>query len=206
MLISALDNRDLNDINNEFLYEQINLLCNNSCIKIIKQIKNAKDIDYKKIQEILIKSNKYQQIQTSFYYKELGICYFYNGRKIQKIKELINEYKNNIKDEKWRYYDTIISAYENESEQKILEELFLAFKEKYDLNKLISLIKNIPELETKNMFNFLLFILYFEYKKYKIGKIYLEKYISRKNNNKLEDETIEKLSERYNYGKFEYSK
>ena len=56
------------------------------------------------------------------------------------------------------------------------------------------------------MFNFLLFILYFEYKKYKIGKIYLEKYISRKNNNKLEDETIEKLSERYNYGKFEYSK
>ena len=193
-------------MNNEFLDEQINILCNNSCIKKINQIKNADEIDYKKIQEILLKSNKYKTTKNSFYYKELGICYFYNGRKIQKIKELINEYKNNIKDEKWRYYDTIISAYENESEQKILEELFLAFKEKYDLNKLISLIKNIPELETKNMFNFLLFILYFENKKYKIGKIYLGKYISRKNNNKLEDETIEKLSERYNYGKFEYSK
>ena len=127
------------------------------------------------------------------------MCDFYNGRKIQKIKELINEYKDKIKDEKWRYYDAIISAYENESEQKILEELFLAFKEKYDLNKLISLIKNIPELETKNMFNFLLFVLYFEYKKYKIGKIYLEKYISRKNNNFLENETIQNLSKRYKY-------
>lgn len=153
-----------------------------------------------------MKSKKYQSVNTPFYYKTLGVCYFYNGRKIQRIKELINEYKNNIKNEKWRYYDAIISAYENESEQKILEKIFLAFNEKNDINELISLIKTIPELEKKNMFNFLLFILYFENKKYKIGKIYLEKYLSRKNNKTLEDETIQKLSKRYNYGKFEYSK
>ncbi len=174
-------------------------MCYISCIKKINKISENKKIDYKQIQKILIKSNIYKTIQTPFYYKELGICYFYNGRKITKIKNLIKEYKDNIGDEKWRYYDAIIAAYENESEQEILDKMFLAFNEKYDLNELILLIKKIPELETKNMLNFILFILYFEMKHFKIGKKFLEKYLSKINTNALETQTLQKISERYKY-------
>ena len=199
-LISSL-NKDNNEKN---LLDLTNQVCYNSCRKKIKELFNTGEPDYKQIQEILLKSNAFEQQQPSFYYRDLGICYFYNGRKISKIKELIRIYKesddDNTNDEKWRYYDAIISAYEGESEQIILDKLLLAFNQKYNINELIDIIEKIPELETKNMLIFTLFILYFESKRIKNGKIYLEKYLSKTNTNSLEPKTLQKLSEKYDFG------
>jgi hypothetical protein len=168
----------------------------------LSRIENSKENgNLDKVEEELKKANKFVK-NTYAYNLCMASCVFLKNRDITKAKKYLNlckqKEKQGIGRGEWKYSIAFLSAYEGESEGKVVYKYMQALKKEYhNVGELIYFIEDICEKEEKNMLRFALFILYIEIKEYEVAKKLLKEYLKNENKDNLEKGTINKLKSKY---------
>lgn len=164
----------------------------------VENMKEDKNLD--RVEEELKIANHFVK-DTYEYNLFMASCVFLKDRDIKKSKEYLNICKQNKTSDnngEWRYSIAFLSAYEGESEGKVIYKYMQALKKEYhNIGELIYFIEDVCQKEEKNMLKFALFILYLEINDYQVAKKLLQEYLKSENKTMLEEGTINRLKSRY---------
>lgn len=157
--------------------------------------KETPNLDF--IKKELDKAN-YMIKNTYAYNLNMSTYIFLKNRDVINAKKYIGACKSLEPNGEWIYSEAFLSAYECKSEGSVVYKYMKALKVYTDHMYLISFIEEIlSKEEDKNMLKFALAILYIETQNIDAAKDILSEYLKTKENEKLEVNTIKRLTKRY---------
>lgn len=184
--------------NNAILINLLTELCYDIHMVIALYEFSKKEKDMELVESELKKCNQF--IPNTYEYNlQMSVCEFMNTRDIVAVKEYLNKCKQINPKGEWKYSEAFLSAYQGESEGKILSKYFKAFKIQYNLLDLIVFIEDIISKENdRNMLRFALFLLYLKLEDYMCAKELYDEYIKNKEVHFLDESTAKRIIKRYN--------
>lgn len=158
---------------------------------------SKENLNLELIKNELDKADKMKK-NTYAYNLNMSTYVFLKNRDVVSAKKYTGACKSIEPNGEWKYNEAFLSAYEGESEGRVVYKYMQALKVYTDHMHLISFIEDIlSKEEDKIMLKFALAILYIETENINAAKDTLSEYLKTKENAELEENTIKRLTKRY---------